>query len=358
MDPQRYGQTSMSDPKDTLYRQITLLQLIPRYPGRIATPTLIEKLKERGFKVTPRALQRDLKDRLSYYFPIICHDQQKPYRWSFDQQASFNLPSLDTPAALALHLAEQQLRGLLPPTVVDQLKPQFDAANQHLEHLNQNSLSRWARRVKALPNGKTLIAAVMDENTWRCVAEALLENCCLKVSYLSRQKKQLKDFILHPAGLVTQPASSYLVARVDGYDDLRQFALHRIKKAEVSSQICEIDESFNVEDYIEQGAFARQQGKKPVQLLADIHPQVAWLLEETPLSKDQTLEPLNDESGWYRLKARIPRDQETLWWIYGLNRSIRLYEPEEWVAELQISAKKLNEWYGHGCCYQVSHHQA
>lgn len=335
----------MSDPKDTLYRQITLLQLIPRFPGRIATPTLIEKLKERGFQVTPRSLQRDLKDRLSYYFPIICHDQDKPYRWSFDQKAIFNLPSLDTPAALALHLAEQQLRGLLPPAVADQLRPQFDAANQHLEHLNHNSLGRWARRVKALPNGKTLIPAPINENTWRCVTEALLENCCLNVSYLSRKKNDLKSFTLHPAGLVTKQSSSYLVAKVDGYDDLRQFALHRIKKAEVTNQASDIDENFNVEDYIDQGAFARQEGQEPVQLVADIHPQVAWLLEETPLSENQSIQPLNDENGWYRLEAQVPKDQETLWWIYGLNASIRLHEPKAWVDDLKASFQELNRWY-------------
>lgn len=335
----------MADSRDTLLRQMTLLQLIPRFPGRIATPTLIEKLKERGFKVTPRALQRDLKDRLSYYFPIICHDQEKPYRWSFDQDASFNLPSLEPVTALTLHLAEQQLRSLLPATVVDQLKPQFSAANSYLEKLNHNSLGRWAKRVKALPSGKTLIPAPVNEYVWRCVTEALLDNTCLNVSYLSRQKNELKDFTLHPAGLVTKPASSYLVARVEGYDDLRQFALHRIKKVELINQPCDFDEDFNVENYLAQDAGAHQENKESIQLVADIHPQVAWLLQETPLSEEQSIQPLQNESGWYQLRALVAKDQETLWWIYGLNRSIRVYKPQEWVEELSATAEKLHEYY-------------
>ena len=70
MESPRQRKGSMSDPKDTLYRQITLLQLIPRYPGHISTPVLIEKLKEWG-----------LSNRLSYYFPLICHDEEKWQGW-------------------------------------------------------------------------------------------------------------------------------------------------------------------------------------------------------------------------------------------------------------------------------------
>lgn len=337
----------MSDPKDTLFRQITLLQLIPRYPKRISTPELIVKLKERGFQVTPRSLQRDLSDRLSLYFPLICHDEEKPYRWSFDKAANYNLPSLDIPSALAFHLAEQQLQGLLPPTVVDQLSPQFSAAHQHLENLNHNALGRWAKRVKALPNGKTLIPARIEEETWRLVTEALLENCCLKVTYLSRKKEELKDFTLHPAGLVAQQSSSYLVAKVDGYDDLRQFALHRIKEVEVTNKPAEIDPGFAIDDYIQQGAFTRQKSPERVKLIADVHPQVAWRLKETPLSEEQNITLLEGYTDWFRLEALVPDDQETLWWVYSLNTAIRLHAPEAWVKAVYANAKELSAWYGH-----------
>lgn len=337
----------MSDPKDTLYRQITLLQLIPRYPRKVSTPGLIRRLKERGFSVTPRSLQRDLKDRLSYYFPIICHDEEKPYCWSFDESAVFNLPSLDTPTALTLYLSEQQLRGMLPPAVANQLRPQFEAAKQYLDNLHHNSLGRWAKRVKALPNGKVLLAAPVEDLVWRCVAEALLENRCIFVSYLSRQKEALKKLTLHPAGIVIKSAITYLVARVEGYEDLRQFALHRIKAIETLETPADIHEHFEIDEYVKRGAFARQQGDKPVHLVADIHPQIAWLLKETPLSSKQKITPLNDSQSWFRLEAWVPDDQETLWWIYGLNSNIRVHKPVAWVNEISKAYKELAKWYAH-----------
>lgn len=93
---------------EALFRYLTLLQLIPRLPACISTPVLQEKLAERGYVFELRTLQKDRKDKLSRYFPIICHDEERPFRWSFDRQAQFNLPSLDPASALAFHLAESQ----------------------------------------------------------------------------------------------------------------------------------------------------------------------------------------------------------------------------------------------------------
>ena len=103
----------MSDSKDTLQRLLITLQLIPRHPGCIATPTLQEKLAEQGFAIDLRSLQRDLKEKLSLHFPLTCDESVRPYRWSFSENAQVNLPLLNTPAALTLCLAEEQLRSLL-----------------------------------------------------------------------------------------------------------------------------------------------------------------------------------------------------------------------------------------------------
>ncbi|MDO6750208.1 WYL domain-containing protein, partial [Gilvimarinus sp. 1_MG-2023] len=65
-------------------------------------------------------------------------------------------------------------------------------------------------------------------------------------------------------------------------------------------------------------------------LEADISPEVAYLLGETPLSQTQEITPLDDGSDWYRLVATITDDQESKWWVYGLNRNIRVTSPSHW----------------------------
>lgn len=336
----------MSEAKDTIYRHLTLLRLIPRHPASVSTSDLIEKLKDHGFKVTQRTLQRDLSSRLSVLFPLISDETEKPYRWSFSPDIHMDLPCMDATTALTFYLAEQQLLGQLPLAVVNQLRPQFNHARKVLEQLHHNNLTHWLKSVRAIPNGKTLIPAAIAQPIWKEVTTALLEQRCLQVEYLSRTSESLKTFQLHIHGLVTRYSSSYLVARVDGYEDLRQFALHRIQQAKASEDKAVIDPNFDIDQYINKGAFAGANEDEFITLVADIHPQVAWLLSETPLSNDQEITELPWDTDWKRLTAKVQKDQETLWWIHGLNANIRVHEPIEWVEQIKNSLEKLQNLYG------------
>lgn len=333
----------MAELKDTLLRQLITLQLIPRLPQKIATTTLQEKLEERGFSVTLRSLQRDLKERLSMQFPLNCDESERPFRWSFNADAQFSLPGLDTPTALTLHLAQEHLRTLLPSSVADLLNPQFKAAEQHLQSLTHNGLAHWANIVRAIPNGKTLIPAPVDTNIWRVITEALLNKQQIKVSYLSRQQGQIKNFMLHPTGLVSRYSVSYLIARVEGYDNLRHFALHRMKKVVLLGKEAITPQGFDIDSYIKQGAFSLHEGHN-IKLVADIDSQLAWILKETPLSKKQKIAPI-ENSDWLRLEAEVPKDQETFWWLCGLSARIRVHEPQEWVDDIKSQLQKLQHLY-------------
>jgi predicted DNA-binding transcriptional regulator YafY len=331
----------MSTPKDTISRLLTLAQLIPPTPRRISTTTLLEKLIERGYKLDARTLQRDLialEDSLS----LIRHKEEKPYRWSRNNK--LHLQELNPSSALALHLAETQLHKLLPQSVSDQLIPLFSAAHQHLNTLQHNSMADWAKVVRTLPNGKALIPAPIDSNVWQQVTDALLNKQQLRVNYSSRTKGEHKQLLLNPLGLVSRYTITYLVAGVDGYSDPRQFALHRIINAECTNTSAPQNSDFDLDSYIASGAFSLRQTTEMVELIADIHPQQAWLLKETPLSTQQELTPLPD-SDWFRLTATVPLDQETLWWIFGLNERIRVYAPQVWVEEIRVALNNLQALY-------------
>lgn len=90
------------------------------------------------------------------------------------------------PSALTLVLAEEYLTGLLPPVVVSQLSPHFTDARRLLDDLSTNAMSQWAQKVRAIPNGKALIPAELEEATWQIVSQALLEQKSIEVIYLSR----------------------------------------------------------------------------------------------------------------------------------------------------------------------------
>ncbi|RUR34787.1 hypothetical protein ELY33_00995 [Vreelandella andesensis] len=82
----------MSDFAGVFYRYITILQSIPSHPRYITTPELLQLLEQRGMYLTQRSIQRDLSERLSIHFPILCDESTRPYRWSLDNQYHVDLP--------------------------------------------------------------------------------------------------------------------------------------------------------------------------------------------------------------------------------------------------------------------------
>lgn len=329
--------------KDTLLRQHTLLRLIPEQPRSITTTVLQEKLSERGFDISLRTIQRDLV-QLSTIFPLTSDQNQNRNVWYFLEGASPNFRDLDPPSALALSLAENHLRNLLPKTVLDLMAPQFRKASQFLDHLEGNHLAHWSRRVRALPNSKTLLPANIPEAIWDTVSTALLKRQQVKVLYLSRGSEAAKERVLHPAGLISRHTVSYLVASVDGYHDLRQFALHRMQSAEDLNKPANTQPAFNIDHYIQE-ELNTSEPIKPVRLVADIAPSLTWLLRETPLATDQQLTPVDDNPGWHKLTATIPNDSETRWWVFGLGEKIKVYEPVAWRDEIISRLNKALSLY-------------
>lgn len=333
----------MGTQRDTLFRYLTMLQLIPRAPQYKATTTLQCLLDERGFSVDLRSIQRDL-EKMSIHFPLLCDKNERPYRWSFDPDFKSGLPAMDTATALTLVLAEEYLKGLLPQIAVDKLNPQFHGARKFLDGLRENGFADWARQVRAIPNGKALLPASIAPPVWQGISDALLYRQAIDVSYLSRQKGELKQFTLHPQGLVVRHSVSYLLATVNQYDDIRQFALHRIRQLTPSKAPFRPQSEFSVEGYIAKGAFGYPLAQQQVELVAKIDTDVAWLLAETAVSELQQLsEP--DQDGWVTLIATVPNDQQTQWWLMGFGARVQVLQPKEWREGMQEQARQVLALY-------------
>ncbi|GGK02529.1 helix-turn-helix transcriptional regulator [Pseudomonas matsuisoli] len=333
----------MPQAKDTLLRLVSLLKLIPRYPHRIASTTLQEKLREEGFHVDLRSIQRDL-NKLAGPFMLLCDEREVPYRWSFDRNAPLDLSAMDTSTALALYLAESHLKTILPAAVLDQLAPQFRKARHYLDGLGHNDLAHWARRVRSVPNGKALIPAQIDPEIWARVSTALLERRQLKVSYLSRSKNELKTLRLHPAGIVSRHSITYLIASANDHTDIRHFAVHRIKQAKLLDETATDQPDFDIDQHLAGGLFRTSEPVKEVELVADVSPQIAWLLSETPLSAEQSLEPI-ESSSWARLRAIVSNNQELLWWFYSIGDQALIQRPTSWKIKIKDKLSRMNKTY-------------
>lgn len=343
--------TSLESARDPLLRNLILLRMIPRYPSSISTTELHEALAREGFEISLRSLQRDLDGKLSQHFDLLCSKDDpdpaiaslRPYRWSYQPHVRPGLPLMSAAEAMAFQLCEGHLRHLLPPGVLGQLEPHFAEARQTLNKREGSRHAHWLDRVRSLPNGKALLPAVVAPDIWEKVATAVLEQRQLQVDYFSRVKGEVKPMTLHPKGLVSRGPTTYLIASVGDYRDIRHFALHRIQRAEVIEARAR-DDDFDMDAYLPTAAFTPRQGTGMVELVADVHPQLAWTLRETPLSEGQSLELLPD-SDWQQLRANVPDDQETLWWVFGLGEKIRVWAPHQLAGKLTDKISTVQKLY-------------
>ncbi|NMU25005.1 WYL domain-containing protein, partial [Vibrio parahaemolyticus] len=84
-------------------------------------------------------------------------------------------------------------------------------------------------------------------------------------------------------GLAQQGQRMYLVCRFDGYDNERTIAVHRVRKAIVSSFGFERPKEFKLSQYDADGRFGFGEGEL-VNLSFSINKQMGYYLIETPLS--------------------------------------------------------------------------
>src|SRR5690606_29834955 len=194
------------------------------------------------------------------------------------------------------------------------LEARFTQARQKLEALSEeNASARWPQYIASVIPHTTLLPPQINPDTLATIQNALLEQKQLTVQYASAHKQQIKSLTLNPAALVQRGHTTYLLASSNGFQDVRQYALHRFNAAQALHTPSQIPESFVLSEYIEQKTM--QFGHRgTIRLEAWVSAQIADLLTETPLSEDMQLSPCADQSG-YTVTAMVADTWELRWWL-------------------------------------------
>lgn len=330
---------------DTLLRHWHMLREIPRFPRRIDTTTLRERLRNAGYEATLRTIQRDLI-KLSGPLPLLA-DNAKPQGWSWEANAQqMDLPTLEPQAALVFHLAERYLRPLLPASTLEYLSPWFRTASGVLDNQG-NGLSEWRKKVRVLAPGQPLQPPVLDAGAQEVVTQALLQNRRMSVTYRPRNGKAGKDYVVNPLGLVVRDQTLYLVCTLWDYQDIKQLVLNRMHSAELMDESAKLLKGFNLDDYIAEGEFGvpAVSGKK-IRLVAEFSRGAAITIIERPMDKNQKVEDIDENT--VRLTATVPDTSELRSWLLGFGNKVEVIEPEHLRSEIGQIVAELGRRYGAG----------
>ena len=329
---------------DSLLRYFDMLCLIPKAPHSISTPELQEKLQSTGYDVDLRTVQRDLvKLTASPLFPISSTENTKPLRWFWiDNSSHLQFPLMSTDEALTFKLAEMFLEPLLPPSVRLRLSGYFDLADKRLK---ESKFEHWVEKVSIVPSNLSLVPAEIEPNLLAVVYESLLKQRRFKANYRPIDRKA-KNYEMNPLGLVFKNNIIYLVATVFEYTDVKQFALHRFRSAELIDKPANAPENFNLKSYIDNGGFDYPIDNifGQIDIKLRINRFIKQLLTETPLDINQQISEINE--GTYMLNATVKDTEQLRWWIRSFGIGIEVLEPSSLREEFAQEARTLSAMYG------------
>lgn len=316
----------MSFTPDTLLRHWQTLRLIPRYPRKATAGAVCDALAEAGFSVGKRTVERDLQ-ALSRVFPLSLDDREKPYGWSWAQDAAaFDVPGVGANEALAFMMLRTYFASLMPSSVQDHLAPYFKMAEQRLDTLvGHSSLSAWLKKVKVIEPTQPLLAPVIDRQVEAVIQEGLLLGRQCQISYLRKDSPEPEPYPINPLGLVQRGKLIYLVCTIKTYADLRILALHRIKTAEMLETKLVKPNGFDLDNYLASGAFGWGVGES-IKLKVLFDPVGVSHLYETPLSADQRITPQTD--GRLQVTATVTDGKQLIWWLLAFGQAVEVIEPK------------------------------
>lgn len=312
---------------DTVAFTLELLKRIPRAPRKASTTELCAQLQAAGFDRDVRTVQRQL-DEISQRFAIERDERSKPYGYCWKREVvGLSVPGLTETESLVLALAEGHLKALLPPVVIEGMRPFFEQARSQLARSAeqppaQRQVADWMRKVRVVSTSQPLLAPSVAAGVFEAVSRALWRDEWLDIVYTNAAGHTVEARVM-PLGLAQQGERLYVVCRFEGHDNERSLAVHRIATASETGLPFQRPAEFDLASYDNAGRFAFGEGKLVTLDIRIAKPAGLHLLE-SKLAADQQVTEVGD---CYRIRARVTQTARLTWWLRGFGDEVTVLAP-------------------------------
>ena len=328
---------------DTTLRNLAMLATIPAHPNSKSTAQIQRELQDKDpdYDVTTRSIQRSL-ERLSSVFPIVAETRGRANHWYWiDKHALMQIPGMSASTAFALRLAAEYLRPIMPGSALRQLDAYFKHA---AEILDGTALGRWIDKVAIIGHGPVLQPPEIRDDVREAVYAALMENRQLEVDYRSRSQPKFRRMVVNPLGLVVREGLAYLTATTWGYEDVRHYVLHRMRRVELLDAPAKSPSGFRLSRHIRDDfrfSYPVSTGKLRLRLLFDAG--AALHLTESRLAADQRVTATDD--GHTMIEATVPDTADLRWWLLSFGSAVEVLEPGTLREEFRHQARAMGQIY-------------
>ena len=329
---------------DTLLRQISMIELIPRYPAKTFTNEIKEKLSDLGYEASLRTIQRDLHE-LSRLFPIVSDERSQPFGWSWEKDAKgYESPAMDPIQALTFSLAAQYLEPLMPNANFKSIESFFARAEKVLVGSEKTKLARWRKRVKVVSENMRFKDPEVNLDLRQKIYRAVYEGMQIKALYKKRGEKIANERHIHPLGIVLKGSMHYLICMMDE-DPLnpRYLPLQRFEKVELLDAGVIEPKGFEIEKFIHKNNLSYAYSNDLFTFEAVFDKTMAFHLIETPLNSSQKVTEIGNDK--LLIKARVPDTLQFEQWLMGFGSKVEILKPIKLRNKFKLLAKELTKKY-------------
>ena len=339
------------------------MQMLGMFKGgeALTAKMILDRLAHAGDDISERSVQRGLEMLVDGGYLEVVNPGGKPLQWRWPKgKKHITLPRMPQHEVLAFRLLERFLKPLLPRDTYDALRPYFNVAQRELDQMpGWAPLRYWESKVQVLLPMQPLLPptpiSTMDREQWPAAQQtlrdtllaALFDGRQCDIEYQQLYRHEPAHWTIHPFVFVQRGPAYYLLCNIDGYEDVRALALHRMVSVRARDDRASPLKSFGVKDEAE--AVRRFQGmggsSEPIRLVVRFYRPAGLHLLETRLSDDQIVQDHDGDDYHLRLTATVNDTAQLRWWLLSFGSNVEVLEPVELRAEMAKNGYWMHKMY-------------
>ena len=321
---------------DQLGRQWKIIQtLISSRIGKSAAD-LAEEME-----CHPRTVYRDLEALQVAGFPIYTERSEGKNLWSLLDTVKHQIPvPFSLTELMALYFGRDMLKVFRDTPFYDSLESLFQKVKttlppESIKYLDsvEQTLHLGVKPYKEYGKFKEILNRVND---------AAISKRSIEIVYYTMSRKKESTRRVDPYRIWFFNGTFYLIGLCHMRNEVRIFALDRIKMLHQTKETFEVPEDFRLEDFIGP-SFGVYQGE-PAHIKVWFHADVAGYIKEKIWHDSQQIHPQDD--GSIIFEADVAGTDEIRFWIMTWGAQAEVLEPESLREEIRAEAEMIAIRYG------------
>jgi len=320
---------------DQLGRQWKILQMLISARGGKSVSDLAKEID-----CHTRTVYRDLEALQVAGFPVYTEKEGGRNLWMLLDSAKHQAPiPLSLTELMALYFSRGMMKVLKNTVFYDSLESLFEKIkatlpSEYMLYLNQieQSVAIGSKPYKHYDRFRGLIEKV---------SEAIVQKKTIEMIYYTMSRSKETRRKLAPYKIWFFDDTFYLIGNCGMRDDVRIFALDRIKDLELTDERFEMPADFDLEDFMKLsfGVFRGDPIRVRIRFAADI----AGYISEKIWHETQSIETQSD--GSIIFDAEVAGTMEIKYWIMRWGARAKVLEPESLKQEIREEAEDIVENY-------------